>query len=81
MTDIVDRLRKPAGMEEGESITNVVTRFRADMAEGADEIIRLRATIEQLRAVAGAVSVDAVTFRQIKDNLVLGKFTGENDGK
>jgi len=49
MIDIIDRLKNPVGMEEGESITNVVTRFRDDMTEAADEITRLRATIEQLR--------------------------------
>lgn len=66
MTDIVERLRNPSGMEEGESISNVVARFRLDMAAAADEIERLRATIEQLRSVAGAVSLNWAPFDQIK---------------
>lgn len=66
MSDIVERLRNPAGMEEGESISNVVTRFRADMKEAAAEIERLRATNELLRSVAGAISIEDVTFDQIK---------------
>ncbi len=51
MTDIVERLLNPAGMEEGESISGVVARFRLDMREAANEIERLRSQVAGMVAV------------------------------
>lgn len=63
MSDIVERLRNPALVAQaanGISGTAVAVlddgQTRADMAEAADVIERLRAELTGLRAVAGAVS-------------------------
>lgn len=76
MTDIVERLRNPMWVHSHATFPSPQlekTQTQADMSEAADEIVRLRATIAQLRSilvqlssVAGAVSIDAVTFNQIK---------------
>ncbi len=50
MTDIVERLHKAEDMNEG--------RGCGLFKEAAAEITRLRATIDQLRSVAGAVSLE-----------------------
>lgn len=55
MTDIVERLNELRG-----------SPFNDLAQDAVDEIGHLRATIEQLRSIAGAVSLDAVTFGQIK---------------
>ena len=82
--DVVDRLRKmlpPIGTCESDINAVVVSTIQDALAE----IQYLRATIEQLRSVAGAVSLDVVSLADIKKdprkfttNPVLGEFT---DGK
>lgn len=69
MTDIVERLRNPMWVHSHATFPSPQlekTQTQADMSEAADEIVRLRATIAQLRSIAGAVSLDAVTFGQVK---------------
>lgn len=70
MTDIVERLRyliQPGNCDADLSI-------KASMEDAADEIERLRTTIEQLRSVAGAVSLESgLTFGAIKGEIRDGK--------
>lgn len=69
--DIAERLR--------ESANNPVPYFQSEAMfrilceQGAAEIERLRATIEQLRSVTGAVSLDAPTFGQINKDAHMSK--------
>lgn len=70
MTDIVERLRSPSGMEEGESISNVVARYRATMADAADEIDGLRAKIERLyRSITLGAAEAGPSFTDIKKEI------------
>lgn len=87
MSDIVDRLKSAIDRRAGTADSNVnalaipVEVMWGTVTDAIAEIVRLRATIEQLRLVAGPVSIDAVTFSDIKKfakNPVLGEF---NDGK
>mgnify|MGYP001581937522 CR=1 FL=1 len=89
-SDIVDRLRNPAmvavfsgaGAGGVSSAALYEKQVRADMAEAADEIERLRAMIIKERAdlkqLTGAASLEGPSFAQIKKgfptNSVLGKF-------
>lgn len=80
MSDIVERLRQIADTKTGEAIpeclrggspafvldTNWGVPLSAICGEAVLEIERLRADIVLLRSVAGAVSIDVVTFDQIK---------------
>jgi hypothetical protein len=77
MTDIVDRLRNPmmivvpfvplSNTHSGMATATLnVDQAKADMAEAADEIERLRAKIEAISQVAGKASIDGITFAQIK---------------
>lgn len=70
MRDIVERLRNPVwtggSSEGGPEVVMDSSHAQVNMREAADEIVRLRATIELLRSVAGAISVEDVTFDQIK---------------
>lgn len=69
MSDIVERLCHPSRVVPTDGNTEMrlhEPQVLADMAEAAAEIERLRATIELLRSVAGAISIEDVSFDQIK---------------
>ena len=76
MSDIVERLEMvhffsdsimAARLPQDEAVIDL---YRAERKEAAAEITRLRATIDQLRAVAGAVSLESgLTFKDIKQGL------------
>jgi hypothetical protein len=79
MTDIVERLEAVMdnAMRPGTANSDINTFSlpievtRGDVYSAIAEIKRLRATIDQLRAVAGAVSVELplLTFADIKKSL------------
>jgi hypothetical protein len=60
MTDIVEKLRAWHGTDDEEDFEVI--------KEAIDEIERLRNTISQLRAVAGAVSVEGHSYADIRAN-------------
>lgn len=72
MTDIVERLRCPGGMEEGESISSVVNRLRSLLMEAAAEIERLQAETVLIRQLAGCIDVPIKTFSDIKKEIKHG---------
>ena len=82
MTDIVEKLKDRRTIDGSVSYVEMHEQVLDDAIY---EIERLRRTIEQLRSVAGAVSLDVVSLADIKKdprkfttNPVLGEFT---DGK
>ena len=76
MNDLVKRLRVVENIKFGEMVPeelgpgNWGDNLSKMCGEAANEIERLRATIDQLRAVAGAVSIESgLTFSEIKQGL------------
>ena len=75
MTDILDRLKDIADLKRGDEMpagwsTDWATPMSALLNEAIAEIMRLRSAIDQLRAIAGAVSIESgLTFADIKKNL------------
>lgn len=71
MSDIVERLLNPTRMVVAGDACAVLAEDQtsADMKEAAAEIVRLRATIEQLRSVAGAVNMESPAFSAIKKEI------------
>ncbi len=68
MTDIVEKLKNRRGVD-GSVIYVEMTEQVLD--DAIYEIERLRATIAQLRAVAGAVSVEGHNYADIRKSLRL----------
>lgn len=76
MTDIVEMLRKTVAKEFGtyDVADDSVRIGCSTLKDAADEIERLRATIEQLRSIAGAASLESgLTFGAIKGEIRDGK--------
>lgn len=74
MSDIVERLKQVSNLRPGDPLPDdlgpndwgvTISKLCAD---AANEIKRLRTTIEQIRSVAGAISIDELTFVQIKED-------------
>jgi hypothetical protein len=79
MTDIVERIRSVA--DEWDEVSALHLNAPCDMLrEAAIEIERLRATITQLRAVSGAVSVEGHSYADIKKGLRIPNLKPEEVG-
>lgn len=80
MSDIVDRLQTilTTSMRPGTADSDVnvfdlpIEVTRGDVERSIREILQLRATIAQLRAVAGSVSVDSFSYADLKKDLAGG---------
>lgn len=68
MIDIVEELKRLASESASEVFASSIVPC-ATLLLAASEITRLRTTVEQLRAVAGAVSVDGQSFADIKRDI------------